>query len=94
MTRGLYKFYWDCGRMGWLDGLFIAEDIDVESAIGRRVDFREALGKHSEIYGILEECDITLISTDQALISGLLASVGHATICGRNPFNYLIEPEA
>lgn len=37
----LYSFYWDCGRMGNLDGLFVAEESTVESAIGKEVYFGE-----------------------------------------------------
>lgn len=24
--KNLYQFYWDCGRMGSVEGLFVAED--------------------------------------------------------------------
>ena len=60
----LYKFYWDCGRMGYLDGLFIAEESDLEEAYDKEVYFGEVLGIHSEIYGTLNRDDISLISDD------------------------------
>jgi hypothetical protein len=81
----LYKFYWDCGRMGWLDGLFIADEAEVAAAIGKTVDFGEALGKHSEVYGTLEACDVKLIPLSDATLVELVATLGKETLCGRNP---------
>jgi hypothetical protein len=26
--EGIYKFYWDCGRMGEIEGIFIADSKD------------------------------------------------------------------
>ena len=31
--KKIYRFFWDCRRMGELDGLFIADDKDVEDVI-------------------------------------------------------------
>ena len=47
----LYKFHWDCGRMGNLDGVFIAEPKEIEALIGKEIHFGEVLGKHSDIQG-------------------------------------------
>ena len=66
--KKLYKFYWDCGRMGSLDGIFIADDKDVKKVIGKEVYFGEVLGKHSEIYGTLEEKDLKVITDDHDFI--------------------------
>lgn len=88
----LYKFYWDCGRMGDVDGLFVASSDEVAEAIGREVYFGEILGKHSEIYGTLEEKDITLVSDDLEKVQWLLSvSGGWPTISGYNPLEYLEE---
>jgi phenolic acid decarboxylase len=61
-NRAIYKFHWDCGRMGDLSGVFSAEKQDIEAAIGREVYFGEVLGKHSEIFGILDKEDVTLVT--------------------------------
>ena len=53
--KKLYKFYWDCGRQGDIESIFIATEKDIKANIGEEVYFGEILGKHSEIYGILEE---------------------------------------
>lgn len=60
--KGIYSFYWDCGRSGHIDGLFVADSEDVAKAIGKEVYFGEVLGKHSEIYGALDANEITLKS--------------------------------
>lgn len=64
----IYEFFWDCGRMGDLEGIFIAEEKDVKEAIGEEVYFGEVLGKHSEIYGVLNEKDLKIKSKDQDFI--------------------------
>ena len=66
---GIYKFHWDCGRQGSVDGCFVANDSEVEKAIGKEVYFGEILGKHSEIYGTLEKGDIGLVTTDEQVVS-------------------------
>ena len=84
----LYSFHWDCGRMGELDGLFIAHQEDVEKLIGEEIYFGEVLGKHSEIFGILEEKHLTIKTDDQAFIIKLREIIGKDTISGFNPFDY------
>lgn len=68
MTLGVYKFEWDCGRMGELSGIFVADSEDVKNAIGKRVYFGEVLGKHSDIYGTIEEGEIFLLTEDPEAI--------------------------
>jgi hypothetical protein len=65
---GLYKFEWDCGRQGTVNGLFLAASEDIDKAIGKQVYFGEILGKHSEIYGMLDSEDLTKITEDPAVI--------------------------
>lgn len=88
----LYKFNWDCGRQGHVAGLFVADSADVAEAIGHEVYFGEILGKHSEVYGILEDADLKIISDDQNLIKALMdACDGEYTISGYNPVNEYIS---
>lgn len=54
MAEKLYRYYQYYGRMGSLSGIFAAEEAEVQAAIGKEVDFDEALGKHSHAYGPLE----------------------------------------
>lgn len=91
--KGLYYFNWDCGRMGDLEGLLIADSKEIKDALGQEVYFGEVLGKHSEIYGTLEEKDFDLKSTDEVLLIQLEELFEGVTICGWNPL-LLLEEEA
>lgn len=88
----LYSFYVDCGRMGSLDGLFIATQEEVDNAIGKQMYFGEVLGKHSDVQGTLEAHEITLISNEQDKIDWLVGLVGYS-VSGFNPLDYIRESE-
>lgn len=51
--KALFKMDFDCGRMGNLEGVFIADTEDVEYLVNNKISvyFGEVLGKHSEISG-------------------------------------------
>ncbi len=85
--KGVYKFYVDCGRMGDLSGVFIADSDDVARAInnGKTVYFHDVLGKHSEIDVELSGNVISLVSDDPAVVS--VVSMNDLTN-GINPFDY------
>ena len=90
MSKAVFKYEGDCGRSGYLYGLFIAEKKEVDSLIRERkhVYFGEVLGKHSEIEGTIEKGEITLITEDQnivKLVSDLKMEVGY------NPLDYVCE---
>lgn len=82
----LWSFYWDCGRQGEVEGLFKATKEEVEKAIGKEVYFGEILGKHSEIYGTIEEGEIALVSDNPI-------EVINAALSGYNPLEFLSEDE-
>ena len=88
----LYKFYWNCGRAGDVEGLFISTQSKIYAALGSNVYFGEILGKHSEIYGTLDAGDITVKSDDDNVIS-VLRNVfgGKDTLVGYNPLEYISE---
>jgi hypothetical protein len=77
----LYKFHWYVRRMGDVEGIFAAEEADVEKAIGLRVQFGEILGKHSDIHGTLDREDLTVLTDDANFIAKAkaygLIPVGH-----------------
>ncbi len=87
--KTIYKFRWDCGRVGDIWGLFIALEEDVQAAIGSSVYFGEVPGKHSEIYGTLDESDLEIRTQDQAFIAKFEEIIGTGTISGLNPLDYL-----
>ena len=78
----LWSFYWDCGRQGDVEGVFKATKDEVENAIGKSVYFGEILGKHSEVYGVLEEGECKLISDDPIYVMNAVES-------GYNPLEYI-----
>ena len=78
----LYKFYWDCGRQGDVEGIFKAKKSFVESVIGNEVYFGEILGKHSDVYGTLGEEDLEIISEDPIIVMNTPES-------GYNPLEYM-----
>lgn len=92
--KAIYEFNWDCGRMGGLDGIFIAEKPDIEALIGEEIYFGEVLGKHSEILGILETTDLTMKTDDQEFITKFEAIMGTGTISGFNPLDYYDADDA
>ncbi|HID0769541.1 TPA: hypothetical protein ACXC99_003638 [Clostridium botulinum] len=86
--KKLYKFYWDCGRQGDVEGMFIADEKEIEGAIDEEVYFGEILGKHSEVYGTIEQGDIEEIKVSQTTVKEMEEIIG-STISGYNPLNYI-----
>lgn len=84
----LWKFGWDCGRQGYVEGLFVATEEDIKSIIGKEVYFGEILGKHSEVYGTIEEGEITKLDLDSETVEKVTALLG-TTWSGYNPFYYI-----
>jgi hypothetical protein len=89
MSKVLVAFYWDCGRMGSVDGLFVTTPEELDAAYGKQVYFGEILGKHSEVYGDLQPKDITVKSDDPAFIDKLVEIIGSDNISGYNPLDYI-----
>ena len=77
----LWKFEWDSG-FSFIGGLFVATDEELKNLIGEEINLGEVEGKHSEVYGTVEECDISLVSDDPVVID----AVGNF---GINPLWYL-----
>lgn len=88
----LWKFHWDCGRAGEIEGLFIATEQEVESIVGQGVYFGEVLGKHSEVRRTIDPGEITKVEVNSATVDELFKVCG-STVCGYNPLEYLEEEE-
>lgn len=78
--------------MGDVDGMFFAEEEDVKNAIGKEVYFGEILGKHSDIYGTLEDGEIEEIELSATTLKEMYEILG-TNISGYNPLEYLSEDE-
>ena len=95
----IVEFFWDCGRMGDLSGLFICEKEDLKNIEGKEVYFGECLGKYSEISGAISADDFTIKTEDQEFIQKFIEIMGDGTysvesdstftISGYNPFDYI-----
>ena len=92
MKKAIYKFYQDHGRMGRLEGIFVANPQKVKQLIDSEEDvyFGEVLGKHSEIYGPISEDEIKMVSDDPALVELFEA---HDLSSGFCPFDYMEDVE-
>jgi hypothetical protein len=84
----LWKFFWDCGRQGEVEGIFVATESEVKEVIGMDVYFGEILGKHSEVTGTIEEKEITKIDLDSETVTKVTNILG-GTWFGYNPLNYV-----
>lgn len=85
--KAVFKLHYDCGRMGELTGLFVAEKEQIKWLIDSNLEvyFGEVLGKHSEIYGPLEEGDISIVTEEKSAIDLIL---DHDLSNGFNPLDY------
>ena len=88
MGKYLWKFFWNCGRMGYLESLFVTTEQEVKEMIGKKANFGEVLGKHSEIYGDIEESDVEKVDLDSETI-GKVSKILGDTWCGYNPLYYI-----
>lgn len=86
----LYEFNLDCGRMGHLDGRFLATPSDLLKAYGKDVYFGEVLGKHSEIYCVLDAQHVSIV-TDNTEFLSMAEKLGVSLESGFNPLQYLSE---
>jgi len=70
MTKALYKYSADCGRMGTLEGLFIDTKQRIDYLIQSDIEvyFGEVLGKHSEVFGEVEAHEIEFVTSEPKVI--------------------------
>ena len=87
MMEKLYGFEWDVGRMGDVHGMFVADEADIEKAMGQDVYFGEILGKHSEVRGVLEEDDLKILSENPDFVQQFKEIMPNGF--GYNPLDYI-----
>lgn len=87
--KKLYRLHIDCGRMGDVTGVFVADATKMAAAIGKQVYFGEILGKHSEICGTLGADEVVELTDDQAFIAQFEVYLPRGS--GYNPLHYLSE---
>lgn len=67
--KAIYQMNADCGRMGVISSIFVAEEEDIEELYENSVYLGEVLGKHSDIVLQLTEDDIRKVSDDPSVVS-------------------------
>lgn len=95
--RKLWKFHWDCGRMGDVEGLFVWPEEEAEASIGSEVYLGEVLGKHSDISGTLMRGEVKEVAMPDGNLGMLIAAFGYSAerqrvgLVGTNPMGYAEE---
>lgn len=89
-TQGVYKFTASYARMGTMSGVFVATREDVDSIIGKRIAFGDALGKHSDVRIDIERSHIKLLTEDADFIEKFSE---FKLTTGYNPLTYYEEFE-
>ena len=88
--RFIWKFEWDCGREGSIDGLFVATESEVNKITGKEIYFGEIFGKHSEIFGTIEDGEIEKVDLDSETVEKVALILGE-TWSGYNPLHYISD---
>lgn len=89
-TEAVLKFSWDWGRVGEIEGLFVAPVEWVEKSIGCEANFGEAMGKHSDVRGVLSKEDFTLITSDPKVVEIFKE---YNLSSGYNPLDYVFDED-
>lgn len=63
--QAIYRWHASFGRMGDLDGIFVATEDEIKELEGKVVEFGEVLGKHSDIRYKIEASDFECVSTKE-----------------------------
>jgi hypothetical protein len=85
--------------MGHLESIFICKPEIVERLYGKTIFFGEVLGKHSDIFCIVDPNDIQLLDVKDSTVEDLVAvfvkdvSLPYYTISGHNPLEYIDKDE-
>ncbi len=85
--KAIYRLKFDCGRQGELNGIFIAEKAKVKVLLENKIEvyWGEVLGKHSEVYGPLDDGELVEVSDNVEAIK-IIEELGLEN--GYNPFEY------
>lgn len=89
-SPALWRFHWDMGHQGAVEGIFVATQREIAEALDKRVYFGDILGKHSDVHGVLEDADLTMLTAEPAAVDTFQRYVKTS---GYNPLDYLEEEE-
>lgn len=88
----LYQFNKYFHRQGDIEGIFIAEQEQIDNLIGSIVYFGKVLGKHISVECVIKQEDIKQLDVYDSTVNDLLKVIG-TDISGYNPLNYLESEE-
>ena len=86
--KKIYEFYEDFGRMGDLSSIFVVDSETVEKVMDKEIYFGEVLGKHSEIYTVLCDDNLSVRTDDQQFIAEFERIFGENFSTGHSPLDY------
>lgn len=89
----LWKFSEDYGRMGDVEGLFIATEEEIDKFLNKRtVFFGEVLGKHSDVDVYFEKGkNLECLNVSTSTVLELLNVLDRRCISGLYPFQYISQ---
>lgn len=87
----IWHYHLDCGRMGYIEGMFVATEKEIQNEIGSTIYFGEVLGKHSEITSDLDWDDLEELTDDEELIEKCIKF--NIIPNGYNPLDYIYREE-
>lgn len=90
--KKLYSFSFEYYRVGLFEGLFFAEEEDLNNVIGKDIYFGEIFGRHSELVQNFEREDFKVVALSQETLSELNSYFGD-TISGYNPIDYIEDED-
>lgn len=73
---------------GYVEGLFIATELQINKLVNNTIYFGEIMGKHSEVEIEFENGDFTKIDLDSKTIENITKLLGN-TWSGYNPLEFL-----
>lgn len=86
--RYLYQLQEYFGRMGEVEGLFVATEEEIRSIMGQDASFGEILGKHSYVEFEITEHNVTKVDIDSESVEKVALHLGD-TWSGYNPLDYV-----
>lgn len=86
----LVRFELDCGRQGCIESLFISTKEEIDSIIGKSLEFYEVVGKHSFVQDTASWTQFSIVSDDPVKVQMMEETMG-TIISGIYIFDYVVS---
>lgn len=80
--RVLVGYNQNFGRMGSLSASFVCKEEEYKDMLGREIYFGEALGKHSDVTGRLNEDTLTILLKEEDVGEKVMGIIDSAVFTG------------